>query len=133
MYAIKSERHQRTLNKYISSVLNNEFVKYINKIYLYGSCARNEQTFYSDIDLFVVLKEDINVNTREAKESINDDEFWKVKSVLSGECMLCVSDAANDADIDIHYTKNSEWYSANDFFYEQIRKDCILLWERNKN
>ena len=122
MYAIKSERHQRTLNKYISSVLNNEFVKYINKIYLYGSCARNEQTFYSDIDLFVVLKEDIN-----------DNEFWKIKSVLSGECMLCVSDAANDADIDIHYTKNSEWYSANDFFYEQIRKDCILLWERNKN
>lgn len=122
MYVIKSERHQRTLHKYISSVLSNEFVKYINKIYLYGSCARNEQTFYSDIDLFIVLK-----------ENINDDEFWKVKSVLSGECMLCVSDAANDADIDIHYTKNSEWYSANDFFYEQIRKDCILLWERNKN
>lgn len=122
MYVIKSERHQRTLHKYISSVLSNEFVKYINKIYLYGSCARNEQTFYSDIDLFIVLK-----------ESINDDEFWKVKSVLSGECMLCVSDAANDVDIDIHYTKNSEWYSANDFFYEQIRKDCILLWERNKN
>ena len=88
MYVIKSERHQRTLNKYISSVLNNEFVKYINKIYLYGSCARNEQTFYSDIDLFVVLEEDIN-----------DNEFWKIKSVLSGECMLCVSDAANDADI----------------------------------
>ena len=122
MYVIKSERHQRTLHKYISSVLSNEFVKYINKIYLYGSCARNEQTFYSDIDLFIVLK-----------ESINDDEFWKVKSVLSGECMLCVSDAANDADIATHYTKNSEWYSANDFFYEQIRKDCILLWERNKN
>lgn len=122
MYVIKSERHQRTLHKYISSVLSNEFVKYINKIYLYGSCARNEQTFYSDIDLFIVLK-----------ENISDDEFWKVKSVLSGECMLCVSDAANDADIDIHYTKNSEWYSANDFFYEQIRKDCILLWERNKN
>ena len=122
MYVIKSERHQRTLHKYISSVLSNEFVKYINKIYLYGSCARNEQTFYSDIDLFIVLK-----------ENINDDEFWKVKSVLAGECMLCVSDAANDADIDIHYTKNSEWYSANDFFYEQIRKDCILLWERNKN
>ena len=122
MYVIKSERHQRTLHKYISSVLSNEFVKYINKIYLYGSCARNEQTFYSDIDLFIVLK-----------ENINDDEFWKVKSVLSGECMLCVSDAANDADIDIHYTKNNEWYSANDFFYEQIRKDCILLWERNKN
>ena len=122
MYVIKSERHQRTLHQYISSVLSNEFVKYINKIYLYGSCARNEQTFYSDIDLFIVLK-----------ENINDDEFWKVKSVLSGECMLCVSDAANDADIDIHYTKNSEWYSTNDFFYEQIRKDCILLWERNKN
>ena len=122
MYVIKSERHQRTLHKYISHVLKNEFIKYINKIYLYGSCARNEQTFYSDIDLFIVLK-----------ENISDDEFWKVKSVLSGECMLCVSDAANDADIDIHYTKNSEWYSANDFFYEQIRKDCILLWERNKN
>lgn len=121
MFEIKSERHNKTLVSYINTLLSNKVINYVNKIYLYGSCARGDQTFYSDIDLFVVLREDTT-----------DSEFWKVKSILSGECMLSVSNI-EDADIDIHYTRNSEWFSLDDFFYKQIRKDCILLWERNKN
>ena len=50
---IKSQR-QRTAAEYALKVIQSSCIKpYIQSIYLYGSCARGEEKYSSDVDLFL--------------------------------------------------------------------------------
>ena len=54
---IKSQR-QRTAAEYALKVIQSSCIKpYIQSIYLYGSCARGEEKYSSDVDLFLELSE----------------------------------------------------------------------------
>ena len=50
---IKSQR-QRNAAEYALKVIQSSCIKpYIQSIYLYGSCARGEEKYSSDVDLFL--------------------------------------------------------------------------------
>jgi hypothetical protein len=54
---IITQRHDQSL-KHALHVLKKDFFEYIDRIYLYGSCARSQQRYSSDVDLLVVVSED---------------------------------------------------------------------------
>ncbi|MBE5935025.1 MAG: nucleotidyltransferase domain-containing protein [Lachnospiraceae bacterium] len=51
-------RHAKSLANALEVLSCSEYKQYIEEIYLYGSCARGEQKYSSDVDLFIKVKED---------------------------------------------------------------------------
>lgn len=91
---------------------------YIDKIILYGSSARGEENWSSDVDIFLIL----------------NDETPRVAIRALHELKGTFLDAPFDeklARVDLHSTFISTWENKNqDFFFCQIKKDGIILWEK---
>lgn len=55
-------KYKRYITQYLSNVKENKLFPHVNKVILFGSCARETVKDYSDIDLFLItnvkLKED---------------------------------------------------------------------------
>ncbi len=56
MYKRKlNERHKNTIKSALMDAQAEQIWKYIDSVYLFGSCARHEQRFDSDADLLFVF------------------------------------------------------------------------------
>lgn len=83
----------------------------IRKIYLYGSCARKQQKYDSDVDLFLVT------------ERLSASEIAKLRScVNSGDSKL------PEVEVKISFT---ERFSSSQRFNKNLEREAILLWERD--
>ena len=72
---IKSQR-QRTAAEYALKVIQSSCIKpYIQSIYLYGSCARGEEKYSSDVDLFLELSESFPAGIKEIYLSFEVGSF----------------------------------------------------------
>ena len=89
-----------------------EFSEYIKEIYLYGSCARGEQKFSSDVDLFVRVQE--NTPTR----------------VLRKMRIEAMPDDDNLPEVDLKFT-SGENFSQSYRFNENIKKEGKLIWKKD--
>ena len=49
----QTERHQEAIEYALNILSANPYKSYIDKIYMFGSCARKEQRYTSDVDLLV--------------------------------------------------------------------------------
>lgn len=55
----------------LNKLKDEKYKKYINEIYLYGSCARGTYKYGSDVDLFLVLSSDVPKDMiREMKNAV---------------------------------------------------------------
>lgn len=54
-----SDRHLEAMKIAINMLSKKPYVDYIEAIYLFGSCARGEQKYHSDVDLLVQCREDV--------------------------------------------------------------------------
>lgn len=89
--------------------LINRLQEFSQKIVLYGSSARGEDTQESDIDLFVLTNE-----SEEARKIVANHTFGrKVQAVMK------------------NFTEWVELKEKDKFFYEEIQKG-ITLWETNE-
>lgn len=119
MYRISTERHQKALEYAMSIIENSPVNKYISAIWLYGSCARDEQELHSDVDLLVEL--DIS---GEKLHDIRYDVLY-----LKG---MASPPAATAPEVDIKIALKRRWMKENSFFYNNVRKDGKLLRLREK-
>ncbi len=55
----QTERHQEAIEYALNILSANPYKSYIDKIYMFGSCARKEQRYTSDVDLLVECGERI--------------------------------------------------------------------------
>lgn len=104
-------RHSRSL-KYALSVLGDEFREYVEEIYLYGSFARGEQRYHSDIDLLIKVKEDTTPRImRLMRTKVIPDDFTLPEVELK------------------FFT--GKVFSSSYRFNENLRRDGKLLWKKN--
>lgn len=83
----------------------------ISSIFLYGSCARNEQNAESDIDLFIELNEEVPMDAiRQLRTEANPAD-WKLPEV------------------EIKFGQQGCFEQEN-LFYRNIKRDGVLLWKR---
>lgn len=104
-------RHRMSMDQAIKKLVE-EFSEYIKEIYLYGSCARGEQKFSSEVDLFVRVKE--NTPSR----------------VLRKMRIEAMPDEENLPEVDLKFT-SGESFSQSYRFNENIKKEGKLIWKKD--
>ena len=50
------KRHEQAI-EYAISVIKEKYAEYVNEAYLYGSCARGEERYDSDVDILLFIKD----------------------------------------------------------------------------
>lgn len=104
-------KFDRAMDYAIEGLAGWKYKNNITRIFLYGSCARNRAGAESDIDLYIELDTAVPpAALRELKTRCNSDD-WTLP----------------DVDVKIGMTGLLE---KDDLFYQNIRKEGILLWER---
>lgn len=102
-------RHEKAL-KFALQQLKGTFNQYILGIYLYGSYARGEQKYNSDVDLFVYVRPDTPTTIMAKMKS----------SVISDDYTL--------PDVELKISK-TDFNDFNDRFSINLRRDARLLWK----
>ena len=90
------------------------FKKNMTMIILYGSTARNEATDESDIDIAIIVKNQMDDETKRRFVSWTADMDIRYERVFSI--------------IDIQESNMEKWGSVLPF-YQNVRKEGIVLWK----
>lgn len=109
-------RYEMALSEALQGIKKSFIVDYIKDVYLYGSLARGDFSWDSDIDLLMVLKEDAQNNKKVKKEII-----W-LKGNLTG-------DELHAPEIDLKVVFGDEWKKNPGIFYRTILEEGVNLWE----
>jgi predicted nucleotidyltransferase len=116
-YKINTLRQQQALEYALRQIEQSSLFPYISSIILFGSCAREEQNFESDVDLFLVL--DISKNDF---ENIKQDIIYLRGTISPVE--------ATAPEVDVKITIGNSWETDDSTIYYFIRKDGKLLWKK---
>ena len=112
---IRSNRQQEILNNAIKQLQASGTEKYISAVYLYGSCARGEERWDSDVDLFVQLTEDI----REI-----DNHYRMLRELKTA----ARSEDCGVPAVDMHFYIGTDWTHCNSAFFKEIKRDGVRIW-----
>lgn len=111
------KRHEEALLEALRGIKKSFISDYVKAIYLYGSYARGDFSWDSDIDLFMTLKEDA-IRSREVKKEI----IW-LKGNLTGEEL-------DAPEIDLKVVFGDEWEKSTDIYYKTILEEGVNVWEK---
>lgn len=108
-------RHETALAYALGVIEGSPLVDFVKELYLYGSFARGDYKYSSDIDLFLVMEED-------GKKY--HSEIMQLKSD--------VTDAENfeGVEVDLKVTFGDAWKESNQFYHKNIRRDGRNIWTR---
>lgn len=113
--SIYQERSKRSIDYAISIIKESRILPFVDKLLLYGSCARRDQRYDSDVDLFLVLKPNINLD-------VYRDNLIRLKGDVSPlEFDL--------PEVDLHTTVGNAWETSNMLYYQNVRKDGIEIYK----
>lgn len=110
-----SVRHQHALRYAINMVQQSALKPYVKDLILYGSCARNEQKYSSDIDLLLVLDE----------KFLEDQTLRTPMRLLKSQVS---TDDIEDPEVDLKIVVGDEWKSNHMQYFKNIRKEGISVW-----
>lgn len=113
-FIISSSRHQKALEYALNKAKSSPIAPFIKETILFGSCARGDFHFSSDVDLIFVL----------------DDNFTKYSELKSDLFTLKGNISPSDSelsDVDAKFYSESNWNNSDSFFIKNIKKDGILL------
>lgn len=106
-----TDRHKLSL-RHALYVLCNQFSEYVEEIYLFGSCARGQQKYRSDVDLLVrVDSETPPREMRRMRVEVIPDDF-------------------NLPEVDLKFSIGAS-FSESYRFNENIKKEGRLLWKKS--
>lgn len=115
---VYKKRSLISINYAIAQIKQSKIAPFVQDLYLYGSCARNEQDYDSDVDLLLELSDDIDL-----------DKYRSDLLILRSK-IISTSDDIPEADLRIEI--GSTWKNSNLFFYKNIKKDCISIWNKKE-
>ena len=115
---VYKKRSLISINYAIAQIKQSKIAPFVQDLYLYGSCAPNEQDYDSDVDLLLELSDDIDL-----------DKYRSDLLILRSK-IISTSDDIPEADLRIEI--GSTWKNSNLFFYKNIKKDCISIWNKKE-
>lgn len=107
-----SVRHQDALQYAINMVQQSPLKPYVKDLILYGSCARKEQKYSSDVDLLLVL----------------DEKFLEDQTLRTPMRLLKSQVSTDDPEVDLKIVVGDDWKSNNMQYFKNIRKEGISVW-----
>ena len=109
------ERSKKSISYAVRQIKESVLAPYIKKLYIYGSCARGEQRYDSDVDLFMELSDEIDLTKYK-----NDVLFLKTK-VSPLDYSL--------PEVDLKVVVGKAWMKNNMLYYKNVRKEGSNIWE----
>lgn len=114
-YSVYAKRSKVSIEYALDKIRKSRIAPYVQDLYLYGSCARKEQDYDSDVDLFLVLSSDID-------EAIYHEDLLLLKSNVSPT-------DSSLPEVDLHIEIGDNWQSSKLMYYENIKKEGIRIWK----
>ena len=114
------ERQKKAIDYAIEQIKASPLYPYVDTVYLYGSCARGEEKWDSDVDIFIQLKEEY----REHPEM-----RYEMLMLIS----IATSPEVRDAEADVKIVVGDRWKSDNGLYYQNVRRDGIVLLSSYKD
>ena len=113
--AMYAKRSDKAIECALSEIKISDIAPFVESVYLYGSCARNEQTYGSDVDLLIELTPTFD---KAEKKSVM---ISKLRGRLNnlGESM---------PEVEAKFVIGDKWKSDESLFYRNIRRDVRKLW-----
>lgn len=108
------ERSEKSIEYARRIIEESQIAPYVAKLYLYGSCVREEQVYQSDVDLLLELKPSFDIE-RLRKEII------LLKSRVNPE-------KADMPEVDLKVVIGEEWREDRALYFENIRKEGKNIW-----
>ena len=114
------KRTENSTRLLFETLINNNNFKKIEKIILYGSIARGNEKFSSDVDLLIITIEDENY-----KKFVTE-----IKQVIAKELYITEIDSEKYRKIDIHFCKAQNYKTSDLTYYKNVRKEGVIIYER---
>lgn len=111
---IYKERSEKAIKYARRQIEESPVAPYVSKLYLYGSCAREEQTYQSDVDLMLELKPAFDV------EKLRD-EIILLKSRVNPS-------RADMPEVDLKVVIGDGWKNENTLYFENIKREGKNIW-----
>lgn len=112
---IYQEKSQKSINYALNILKTSIIAKDITAVYLYGSAARGEQKYNSDVDLMVEIRDGYNFEE-------NADVLRDLKSrAIPLDCEL--------PEVDLKIVSGSRWKKNTSLYFKNIRGDGINIWK----
>ena len=111
-----SERHKNAMTYALKKIQQSPIALYVKNVILYGSCARGEASWGSDVDLCVLLNEDVRKLPNYAQI------IHLLKGTISEE-------DAHSVETDIKFVIGDEWQNSGMLYFKNLRKDGIPVWQ----
>lgn len=111
----KENRQGRALQIALEKLKKTKIMDYKKELYLYGSMARGEATWRSDVDLFLVLDE----------AGRDNRELKKLIIYLKGNL---TEDDMEAAEIDLKVVFGDAWKESNQVYYRNILREGKRIW-----
>lgn len=115
---IYKKRSLISINYAIAQIKQSKIAPFVQDLYLYGSCARNEQDYDSDVDLLLELSDDIDL-----------DKYRSDLLILRSKVMPISDDLP---EVDLRIEIGDKWKNSSLFFYQNVKKDYISVWNKKE-
>lgn len=103
-------RHQKSLNYALSVLQSEKYAGVVREAYLFGSCARNNYSYNSDVDLFLFLKKGTPQSMLcELKTDVTPDDY-------------------DLPEVDVKFSYGEQFSSIYQF-EQNLRREAKLLWK----
>lgn len=104
-------RHEKSLQYALSVLTSERYRAYLDAIYLYGSCARGDQKYTSDVDLLLKLRKNVPADILRSMRVEATPDDWELPEV------------------ELKYFLG-ERFSQSEQFDRNLREEGKLLWVR---
>lgn len=109
---IQKNRHEEAVDYALNILSRAPYDKYIEKIYIFGSCARKQEKYTSDVDLLVECNEKMT------------------PQIVRSMRIAVMPEQLDMPEIDLKFEKGSKWKEQDDQFSKNLLKEGVLLWEK---
>ena len=113
--SVHQERSKKSIDYAISIIKESRIFPFVDKLLLYGSCARQDQRYDSDVDLFLVLKPNIDLD-------VYRDDLIRLKGDVSPVDF-------DLPEVDLHSTVGNVWETSNMLYYQNVKRDGIEIYK----
>ena len=111
-----SERHIEAIDYAIRQIRQSPIAPCVENLILFGSCAREEARWNSDVDLCLVLRPEVK----------KIDGFSRIIHELKG---VISDDQPGSVETDLKVVVGDDWKTSSMLFFKNIRRDGISIWQ----
>lgn len=109
-----------------------EISKHISDVILYGSVARGEERFKSDVDILIILNDDFP-ETYEAKKNIRRvisdlADPWEMFNIVEKHYGKTKNKPDEMAEVEVRVITRRAYETADNTFYKTIKGEGISVW-----